>query len=121
MTFDHFTPYYQGTRTIRSIHFDMSKVSELPLYPKAFDNMPNLRFLEFNGSKHEKKVHGFEVLTYDFSELRYFCWDGYPAKSLPPNFNPKNLVALCMRNSKVKKLWTGNQVFVNLHIAIYLL
>ncbi|XP_044470283.1 disease resistance protein RPV1-like isoform X2 [Mangifera indica] len=123
------------TRAIRSICLDMSKVEELHLNPEAFNKMPNLRFLKFYWSEHGKKVpesdsstfrcilswlkrensndgkkvHGFEKLKFDFYGLRYFCFDGYPAKSLPPNFNPKNLVALYMPNSKVKKLWTGNQ------------
>ncbi|XP_044470065.1 disease resistance protein RPP2B-like [Mangifera indica] len=137
--------YNTGTRAIRSIRLDMSKVAELHLNHKAFNNMQNLRFLEFYGSepenkvfesdssalchnirllkkhrsKDEKKVHGFEVLKFNFFELRYFCWDKYPAKSLPHNFNPKNLVALYMRYSKVKKLWTGNQKLVNLkHIDL---
>ncbi|XP_044469726.1 disease resistance protein RUN1-like [Mangifera indica] len=136
---------YQGTRAIRSIRLNTSKVAEFHLNHKAFNNMQNLRFLEFYGSepeknvfesdssalchnirllkkhrsKDEKKVHGFEVLKFSFSELKYFCWDKYPAKSLPPNFNPKNLVALYMRYSKVKKLWTGNQKLVNLkHIDL---
>ncbi|XP_044469717.1 disease resistance protein RPV1-like [Mangifera indica] len=134
-----------GTRAIRSIRLDMSKVEELHLNPKTFNKMQNLRFLEFyvsepknkvtesdsstgrhnlrflkkNSSKEGKKVHGFEKLKSDFSELRYFCWHGYSAKSLPPNFNPKNLVALHMHNSKVKQLWTGNQKLVNLkHINL---
>ncbi|XP_044478078.1 disease resistance protein RPP2B-like [Mangifera indica] len=133
------------TRAIRSICLDMSKVEELHLNPKAFNNMQNLQFLKFHGSKHGKKVpesdsstlrhilrflkrensndgkkvHGFEKLESNLSKLRYFCFHGYPAKSLPPNFNPKNLVALYMPNSKVKKLWTGNKVLINLkHIDL---
>ncbi|XP_044469711.1 disease resistance protein RPV1-like [Mangifera indica] len=103
-----------GTRAIRSICLDMSEVEELHLNPEAFNKMPNLRFLKISGSKDGKKVHGFENLKSDFSELRYFCFHGYPSKSLPPKFNPENLVALYMPNSTVEKLWTGNQDLVNL-------
>ncbi|XP_044470559.1 disease resistance protein RPV1-like [Mangifera indica] len=105
-----------GSTTIRSIRLDMTKVGELHLNPKTFNNMRNLRFLEFygfepeekvtksdssvlrlnlrflknNSSNDAKKVHGFEVLKYDFGEL-----------------------------SKVEKLWTGNQKLVNLkHIDL---
>ncbi|XP_044469732.1 disease resistance protein RPS6-like [Mangifera indica] len=128
--------YNMGTRAIRSICLDMSKVEELHLNPKAFNNMQNLRFLKFYGSEHGmkvsnsdssalrhnlrclkrknsndgKKLHGFKKLKFDFYAIRHFCFHGYPAKSLPSNFNPKNLVALYMPNSKVKKLWTGNQI-----------
>ncbi|XP_044469701.1 disease resistance-like protein DSC1 [Mangifera indica] len=106
--------------------------------------MQNLRFLKFYGFEHGKnvpesnssalchilrwlkrensndgKVHGFEKLKFDFYEIRYFCFHGYLDKSLPSNFNPKNLVALYMPNSKVEKLWTGSQVLVNLkHIDL---
>ncbi|XP_044470072.1 disease resistance protein RPP2B-like [Mangifera indica] len=133
-----------GTRAIRSICLDMSKVEKLHLDPEAFNNMQNLRFLKFYGFEHGKnvpesnssallhilrwlkrensndgKVHGFEKLKFDFHPIRYFCFHGYPDKSLPSNFNPKNLVALYMPNSKVEKLWTGNQVLVNLkHIDL---
>ncbi|XP_044470553.1 disease resistance protein RPV1-like [Mangifera indica] len=105
-----------GSTTIRSIRLDMTKVGELHLNPKTFNNMRNLRFLEFygfepeekvtksdssvlrlnlrflknNSSNDAKKVHGFEVLKYDFGEL-----------------------------SKVEKLWTGNQKLVTLkHIDL---
>ncbi|XP_044469710.1 disease resistance protein RPV1-like [Mangifera indica] len=128
-----------GTRAIRSICLDMSKVEELHLNREVFNDMQNLRFLKFYGSQHGKKVpesdsstlhrilrwlkrensndgkvHGFEKLKFDFYEIRHFCFHGYLDKSLPSNFNAKNLVALYMPNSKVKKLWTGNQVLVNL-------
>ncbi|XP_044469729.1 disease resistance protein RPV1-like [Mangifera indica] len=137
--------YNMGIKAIRSKCLDMSKVEELHLNPKAFNSMQNLRFLKFYGSKHGKKVpesdssalhhnlrclegknssdgkklHGFKKLKFDFYEIRHFCFHGYPTKSLPPNFNPKNLVAPYMPNSKVKKLWIGNQILVNLkHIDL---
>ncbi|XP_044469712.1 disease resistance-like protein DSC1 [Mangifera indica] len=111
--------YNMGTRTIRSICLDMFEVEELHLNPKAFNNMQNLRFLKIYEFEHGKKVHGFEKLESDFSELRYFRWHGYSDKSLPPNFNPKNLVALSLRNSELKQLWTSNQKLVNLkHIDV---
>ncbi|XP_031263548.1 disease resistance-like protein DSC1 isoform X2 [Pistacia vera] len=98
-----------GTGAILGMRLDMSEVRQLHLNPKAFKKMHNLRFLEVHCCWNDNKVHGFEVLKSDFSELRYFRWDGYSAKSLPPNFNPKNLVALHMPFSKVKQLWNGDQ------------
>ncbi|XP_044469727.1 disease resistance protein RPV1-like [Mangifera indica] len=119
LTFHQYACDFQGTRAIRSICLDTFEVEELHLNPKAFNNMQNLRFLKIYEFEHGKKVHGFEKLESDFSELRYFCWHGYSDKSLPPNFNPKNLVALSLRNSELKQLWTGNQKLVNLkHIDI---
>ncbi|XP_031280649.1 disease resistance-like protein DSC1 [Pistacia vera] len=86
------------------MRLDMSEVRQLHLNPKAFRKMHNLRFLEVHGCWNDNKVHGFEVLKSDFSELRYLRWDGYSAKSLPPNFNPKNLVALYMHSSNKQNL-----------------
>ncbi|RYR39163.1 hypothetical protein Ahy_A09g044626 [Arachis hypogaea] len=48
------------------------------------------------------------------SKLRYLEWDAYPLPSLPLNFCPKKLVTLCIRNSKLKRLWDGVQNLVNL-------
>ncbi|XP_031255659.1 disease resistance-like protein DSC1 [Pistacia vera] len=105
-----------GTRAIRSMRLDVSKAKDIYLKPKAFKKMQNLKFLEVYGSEHGQKVHGFEDLNFDFSELRYLCWHGYSAKSLPPNFNPRRLVAVEMRYSKVEQLWTSVEDLVNLKV-----
>ncbi|XP_031273325.1 disease resistance-like protein DSC1 [Pistacia vera] len=94
---------------IRSISLDMSKAKEIRLQPKAFNKMHNLMFLEAYGFTRGNKVQGFEELQSDFSELRYLCWFNYSAESLPRDFDPDNLVALYMTDSKVKQLWTGKK------------
>ncbi|XP_039038950.1 disease resistance-like protein DSC1 [Hibiscus syriacus] len=39
------------------------------------------------------------------NELRYLEWNGYPFKSLPLNFNPKNLVVLNLSWGNMEQLW----------------
>ncbi|XP_031280656.1 disease resistance-like protein DSC1 [Pistacia vera] len=108
-----------GKGAIRSISLDMSKAKEIRLQPKAFNKMHNLMFLEAYGFTRGNKLHGFEDLKSDFSELRYLCWYNYSAESLPQNFDPENLVALYMTSSNVKRLWTGDKKLNNLkHIDL---
>ncbi|XP_060673901.1 disease resistance protein RUN1-like [Ziziphus jujuba] len=42
-------------------------------------------------------------------QLSYFRWDSCPLKYLP-NFSPKNLVGLIMRENKLEKLWNEVQL-----------
>ncbi|XP_031273332.1 disease resistance-like protein DSC1 [Pistacia vera] len=107
------------TGTVRSISLDMSKAGKIHLEPEAFNEMHNLRFLEAYGFTRGVRVYGFEDLKSNFSELRYLSWFNYPAKSLPPNFDPENLVALYMTYSEVKRLWTCDKNLNNLtHIDL---
>ncbi|KAJ0230878.1 hypothetical protein HA466_0304200 [Hirschfeldia incana] len=46
--------------------------------------------------------------------LRLLRWDVYPGKNLPPTFQPQFLVKLCMKFSKLEKLWEGIQPLANL-------
>jgi hypothetical protein len=43
-------------------------------------------------------------------DLKFLRWDGFPQKSLPPDFCPKNLVKLDMPHSHLEQLWEGDQV-----------
>ncbi|KAK9944844.1 hypothetical protein M0R45_010392 [Rubus argutus] len=47
-------------------------------------------------------------------ELRYLYWKGYPLKSLPSQYSPKNLVELHLPHSQVKQLWNNVQNLGNL-------
>ncbi|KAJ1420309.1 Leucine-rich repeat 3 [Sesbania bispinosa] len=82
--------------------------------------MPNLRILvfkDFNGNfRRINSVYlpmGLHSLP---KNLRYFGWDGYPLKFLPPTFCPEMLVELSLQDSNVEKLWNGVQNLPNLEI-----
>ncbi|XP_044475736.1 disease resistance protein RUN1-like [Mangifera indica] len=91
-----------GTDKIRGMLFDMVKMREIHLNPHAFSNMVNLGVLICNN-----KVHGFDNIEFDFSELRCLCWDHYPFPSLPKKFDRENLVILKMCNNYLQQLWMG--------------
>ncbi|TYI03292.1 hypothetical protein ES332_A11G328000v1 [Gossypium tomentosum] len=106
-----------GAKTLRSMLLDMSRISELELKPEAFVKMRKLKFLKFYHScGTNSKIllpHGLLSLP---DELRYICWEGYPLKTLPTKFHPRNLVELDMSYSHVEKLWEGKQDLVNLKV-----
>ncbi|XP_044497635.1 disease resistance protein RPV1-like [Mangifera indica] len=102
-----------GIEIVRGICMDMFQIGEVHLNPLAFSNMHSLKFLKVCGAVNNK-VHEFQDLEFDFLELRYICWNNYWWKSLPRNFNPKNLVALEMRYSNLKELWSRVQPLINL-------
>ena len=56
------------------------------------------------------KLHLFGDFIFLSDNLRYFCWHGYPLKSLPSNFHLEKLVELDMRFSWLEQLWEGNKV-----------
>ncbi|XP_045789515.1 disease resistance protein RPV1-like isoform X2 [Trifolium pratense] len=104
----------RGTEIVEAIFFDATEYANINLSPKAFENMVNLRLLVFRDHKEIKSVslpHGLELLP---ENLRYFLWDGYPWKSLPPTFCAEMLVELSMQNSRVEKLWNGEMSLPNL-------
>lgn len=89
---------------------------EIHLNPYAFSEMSNLRYIIVHNSKHREnniKLHGFEGLECDFIELRCFCWDDYPYKSLPLKFYPENLFVLKMQHANLEQLWAGIKVYVD--------
>ncbi|KAK2640464.1 hypothetical protein Ddye_028259 [Dipteronia dyeriana] len=78
--------------------------------------MHRLRFLKIYSSRYEEdinKVHIFQGLETNFTELRYLHWYGYPIKSLS-NINLQNLITLEMPYSNVEQLWSGIQYLCRL-------
>jgi hypothetical protein len=72
--------------------------------------MVNIRLLVFQDHKEIKSIslpHGLDFLP---ENLRYFLWDGYPLKSLPPTFCSEMLVELSLQESNLETLWNGEMV-----------
>ncbi|KAL5845956.1 hypothetical protein ACOSQ3_009480 [Xanthoceras sorbifolium] len=106
-----------GTKIIDGISLDMSKTRDIHLDRNAFTNMRRLRFLNFYTSSYEgveNKVHVFQAVESDLSELRYFRWDGCLIKSLSSSFHLENLVKLDMRYSKAEQIWNGVKLLFKL-------
>jgi len=99
--------FLQGSEIIEAIFLDATEYTHINLSPKTFEKMVNLRLLAFRDHKGIKSVslpHGLDSLP---ETLRYFLWDGYPWKSLPPTFCAEMLVELSMQESHVERLWDG--------------
>ncbi|CAH8255926.1 unnamed protein product [Arabidopsis lyrata] len=104
-----------GTRAMSGISFDISGINEVSISKKAFQRMPNLRFLRVYKSRVDgnDRVHIPEGMEFPH-RLRLLDWEEYPRKSLHPTFHPEYLVELNFENSKLEKLWEGREVLTNL-------
>ncbi|KAL1145823.1 hypothetical protein V6Z11_A11G325900 [Gossypium hirsutum] len=97
---------------------DMSRIPKLELKAEAFVKMRKLKFLKFylpssfGRVQMKPKILLPQGLLSLPNELRYLYWEGYPLKTLPTSFDPRNLVELDMRYSNVKQLWEGKQVLI---------
>ncbi|KAK8712334.1 hypothetical protein V6N13_147574 [Hibiscus sabdariffa] len=106
-----------GTKILKGILLDISRISELELKPDVLVKMPNLKFLKFyrsdryNCFQKKSKICLPQGLSSLPNELRYHCWEGYPLRTLPPRIDPRNLVELDFSYSNVEFLWEGKQVF----------
>ncbi|XP_024200134.1 disease resistance protein RUN1-like [Rosa chinensis] len=103
----------KGTKAIECLVMTMDSITDLYIKPSAFKKMHNLRLLKFQFERYYyrdskscvNKVHLSQGLKCLPQALRILYWDGFPLNSLPSKFCPDNLVELCMRNSRLKRLW----------------
>ncbi|XP_034705511.1 disease resistance protein RPV1-like isoform X2 [Vitis riparia] len=88
----------------------MSKLRLLKVYQsdKIFRNF------EDTFKKEDCKVRFSSNFKFSFDELRYLDLYGYSLKSLPNDFNAKNLVHLSMPCSRIEQLWKGIKVLEKL-------
>ncbi|XP_014519090.1 TMV resistance protein N isoform X1 [Vigna radiata var. radiata] len=109
--------YNKGTDIVEGIILDLSKlIEDLYLSSDFLAKMTNVRFFKIHSwSKFNifnvYLPNGLNTLSH---KMRYLHWDGFCLESLPANFCAEKLVELCMRCSKLKKLWDGVQNLVNL-------
>ena len=108
--------FCKGSRRIQGIKLNVSQIRDLELEDNTFKKVSNLRYLIFyssiyNGSSHVHLPNGLHFLP---DKLRYLQWYGFPLKSLPSTLSPTKLVKLSMHNSRLRKLWDGVQVCINL-------
>ncbi|TXG54210.1 hypothetical protein EZV62_019466 [Acer yangbiense] len=59
-------------------------------------------------------VDALEDQLYLSNNLRFFKWHGCPLKTLPSNFEARNLFELNLYGSRIKYLWTGKKAFPKL-------
>ncbi|KAJ9707483.1 hypothetical protein PVL29_002493 [Vitis rotundifolia] len=113
-----------GTEEVEGIFLNLSHLEQkLEFTTQAFAGMNRLRLLKVYKSdisrtfedaskKANCKVHFSEDIKFHYDDLRLLYFHGYPLKSLPNDFNPKNLVDLSMPYSRVRQLWEGIKVLL---------
>ncbi|XP_020202688.1 putative disease resistance protein At4g11170 [Cajanus cajan] len=107
----------KGTEVVEGLILDLSKLTgDLYLSSDFLAQMNNVRFLKIHSWCRFTIFNvclpkGLDSLSY---KLRYLHWDGFCLESLPSKFRAEELVEICMRCSKLKKLWDGIQNLVNL-------
>ncbi|CAJ2652655.1 unnamed protein product [Trifolium pratense] len=98
------------SNAIRCIFLDICKIYKVQLQADTFQMMNNLRILQFY--KHFPQGNSNVILREAIENLSrtltFLCWDGFPQKYLPPEFCPKHLVIIYMRESDLEKLWEGD-------------
>ncbi|XP_050236343.1 TMV resistance protein N-like [Mercurialis annua] len=103
-----------GTEHVECMVIDLSKTDERKFSVEAFMKLKNLRLLDVHGAYGDRKIHlsgDFDILYY---KLKCLCWEGYPLKYLPSNFNPKKIIMIEMPRSSIKQLWDGKLEFKEL-------
>ncbi|MED6210361.1 hypothetical protein PIB30_063390 [Stylosanthes scabra] len=106
----------KGTDAVQCVFLDMCQIKEVQLHSQTFKMMHNLRLLQFYKSRpnQDLKVHLPAFLDSLPDSLRFLCWNGFPQRSLPQDFCPKNLVILDMCDSHLEQLWEKDQKLPNL-------
>ncbi|KAL6311247.1 hypothetical protein AAG906_005778 [Vitis piasezkii] len=116
-----------ATEKIEGIFLNLSHLEEMLYFTtQALARMNRLRLLKVynskNISRNFKDTSNMENCKVNFSKDFKFCYHdlrclyfyGYSLKSLPNDFNPKNLIELSMPYSRIKQLWKGIKVLANL-------
>lgn len=88
--------------------------------PDAVKNINSLRFLKIYNSD-SKNVHGLKFPKEKFlpSTLTLLHWENYPFKSLPEDFDHRELVELNMPYSQLEKLRARTEVGNAIQLSPY--
>ncbi|XP_050254127.1 disease resistance protein RUN1-like [Quercus robur] len=110
----------KGSEKIRGIRICSPEPSKMKLEPKCLEKMKNLKFLIVSN------VDICRGLKYLPNKLRVLDWSGFPLSSLPPNFDPQNLITLNMPESRVtldklfKRIQCKNLTYMNFNSNQYI-
>ncbi|KAL0714116.1 hypothetical protein Bca4012_021095 [Brassica carinata] len=102
-----------GTSSVVGIDLNLSKPDDkLHTSERAFERMTNLQFLRIEGGYNG--LYFPQSLNSISRKITLLEWKDFPMTCLPSNFSPQFLVKLCMKGSKLKKLWDGIQLLKKL-------
>ncbi|KAK7313173.1 hypothetical protein VNO77_37654 [Canavalia gladiata] len=99
---------HPGTKAIQGLALKLENTTCLKT--KAFKKMYNLRLLQLASV----------LLDGDYKhlsrDLRWLCWNGFPLSYIPAEFHQESLVAIELKYSNLKQIWTKGQMLENLKI-----
>ncbi|XP_045832908.1 disease resistance protein RPV1-like isoform X2 [Trifolium pratense] len=105
----------KGTDAIQCIFLNMDEIKNVQLHADTFKKMHNLRMIKFYTHFRNNSNVTFHAFLKRFpNDLKFLRWDGFPQRSLPQDFCPKNLATLDMSYSHLEQLWEGDQALPNL-------
>ncbi|EOA12271.1 hypothetical protein CARUB_v10007991mg [Capsella rubella] len=86
---------------------------KMKISKKALKRLSDLEIIRIKGEclSQFERLHS---LLYHSQKIRLLDWSGFESKCLRSSFNSESLVELCMRDSKLKKLWKGTKQLKNL-------
>ncbi|XP_006279381.2 probable disease resistance protein RPP1 [Capsella rubella] len=97
------------------INLDLSKTEEeLYISQKAIERMSDLEIIRIDGKEDLSQPERLDLLLHHSQKIRFLDWSYFPNTCLPFTFNPEFLFRLCMRSSKLHKLWEGATQLKNL-------
>ncbi|XP_062026304.1 disease resistance protein RPV1-like [Rosa rugosa] len=94
-----------GSNKVKGIIVELPREDEICLSAKCFKKMKNLQLFRNINARFSGEV------KYLPNQLRVLDWPGFPAQSLPSDFNPQKLIKLNMPNSRISRLGQGLKVF----------
>ncbi|XP_004307463.1 PREDICTED: TMV resistance protein N-like [Fragaria vesca subsp. vesca] len=97
-----------GTEAIEGIFLHLPEIEEADWNLEGFSIMYKLKRLH---------IHNLRLSAgpkYLPNALRFLNWGWYPSKSLPPGFQPDDLIELSLPHSNIRHLWNGMKCLVKL-------
>ncbi|KAF3973233.1 hypothetical protein CMV_003341 [Castanea mollissima] len=90
---------YAKERYKKFLQDNAEKKREVVLCTKPFESMVNLRLLQINHVRLERKY------KYLPAGLKWLQWKGCPLKALPSEFLPRELAVLDLSESRIEQVW----------------
>ncbi|KAM3308367.1 hypothetical protein P3S67_010111 [Capsicum chacoense] len=106
----------QRTESIKGIMVPIGSDRHICKWSKAFRNMPCLRLLIVKGEEVRHHAPICDPIEYLPSNLKWLDWSYYSFPSLPPDFEPGNLVGLNMTFSSLVEIFKEPKAFDKLTI-----
>ncbi|XP_028751293.1 TMV resistance protein N-like [Neltuma alba] len=101
---------HTGTGFVEGLALNLSQTNKDCFSTKAFKQMKTLRLLRLGNVELDGDY------KYISRDLRWLYWLGFPLKYIPANFYQKNLVAIELKYSRLKRVWREPQLLERLKI-----